>query len=111
MSLRLTLGLTESSPDANLKTIGSCKGFESCLDKLPVRWGRLSLSCARDWANTKAAYRFFSNERVDEGAILSGHFQATRDRVAKIGGQVLVLHDTTEFTYKRDKPHLVGVTR
>jgi hypothetical protein len=61
------------------------------------------------WANTKAAYRFFPNERVDEEAILSGHFQATRDRVAKIGGQVLVLHDTTEFTYKRDKSHLAGV--
>jgi Transposase DNA-binding len=40
----------------------------------------------QDWANTKAAYRFFSNERVDEDAILSGHFQATRDRTAKIGG-------------------------
>jgi hypothetical protein len=64
----------------------------------------------QDWANTKAAYRFFSNERVDEEAILSGHFQATRDRVAKVGGPVLVLHDRTEFAYKRDKPHLVGVT-
>lgn len=26
----------------------------------------------QDWANTKAAYRFFSNERVSEADILSG---------------------------------------
>ncbi len=36
--------------------------------------GTVPLAC-QDWANTKAAYRFFSNERVDEGAILAGHFQ------------------------------------
>jgi hypothetical protein len=28
----------------------------------------------QDWANTKAAYRFFSNDRVSEADILSGHF-------------------------------------
>ena len=32
----------------------------------------------QDWANTKAAYRFLANERVEEGDILSGHFAATR---------------------------------
>jgi len=31
----------------------------------------------QDWANTKAAYRFLSNERVDEYQILAGHFQVT----------------------------------
>ncbi|WP_246785782.1 transposase DNA-binding-containing protein [Bradyrhizobium sp. cir1] len=34
----------------------------------------------QNWANTKAAYRFFSNERVREVDILAGHFQSTRDR-------------------------------
>jgi hypothetical protein len=29
----------------------------------------IPLAC-QDWANTKAAYRFFSNERVHEGDIL-----------------------------------------
>lgn len=28
----------------------------------------------QDWANTKAAYRFFSKDRVSEGDILAGHF-------------------------------------
>jgi hypothetical protein len=34
------------------------------------------LAC-QDWANTKAAYRFFSNDRVSEAEILAGHFEAT----------------------------------
>ena len=33
----------------------------------------------QDWANTKAAYRFFSNDRVSEADILTGHFQSTRE--------------------------------
>jgi hypothetical protein len=32
----------------------------------------LPLAC-QDWANTKAAYRFFSNDRVSEAQILAGH--------------------------------------
>ncbi|SCB52695.1 Transposase DNA-binding [Bradyrhizobium yuanmingense] len=42
---------------------------------------RIPLVC-QDWANTKAAYRFFSNDRVSEADILAGHFQLTSDRAA-----------------------------
>lgn len=52
-------------------------------------------------ANTKAAYRFFANPRVNESAILAGHFQATRDRFAATEGPVLVLQDTSEFPYRK----------
>ena len=69
----------------------------------------LPLAC-QDWANTKAAYRFFSNDRVSEEEILSGHFRSTRDRVAAVGGTILVLQDTTEFTYQRERPEAIGVT-
>lgn len=65
----------------------------------------------QDWANTKAAYRFFSNERVNEADILAGHFQSTRDRTAATDGLVLVLHDTTEFTYRREKSEAIGITK
>lgn len=41
--------------------------------------GSIPFAC-QDWANTKAAYRFFANERVEEADILSGHFAATRAR-------------------------------
>src|SRR6202163_904589 len=43
----------------------------------------IPMAC-QDWANAKAAYRFFSNERVNEGEILAGHFQATHDRFEAI---------------------------
>jgi hypothetical protein len=69
----------------------------------------LPLAC-QDWANTKAAYRFFSNGRVSEAQILAGHFQATRDRFVATDGVILVLQDTTEFTFQREHAEAVGVT-
>ena len=54
-----------------------------------------------DWANTKAAYRFFSNEKVSEDKILAGHFQASTLRVQATDGPILVLQDTTEFSFTR----------
>jgi Transposase DNA-binding len=65
----------------------------------------------QDWANTKAAYRFFSNDRVSEADILAGHFQPTRDRVTATDGLVFVLHDITEFTYQREASEAIGITK
>ena len=67
------------------------------------------LAC-QDWANTKAAYRFFSNDRVSEAEILAGHFEATRNRFAATEGPILVLQDTTEFTFQREHSAPVGIT-
>lgn len=67
----------------------------------------LPLAC-QDWAGTKAAYRFSSNERFGEDAILSGHFAATAVRCAACKGQLLVVQDTTEFVYKWGKPDGLG---
>ena len=69
--------------------------------------GTIPAAC-QDWAATKAAYRFFSNPRVDEAVILAGHFAATTARFAATPGTVLVLHDTTEFSFTRDTPEGVG---
>jgi hypothetical protein len=69
--------------------------------------GTLPAAC-QDWAATKAAYRFFSNTRVDEGIILAGHLAATAARFAVTTGPILVLHDTTEFSFTRDNPDAVG---
>jgi hypothetical protein len=41
----------------------------------------IALVC-QDWANTKAAYRFLSNQRVSEAEILAGNFDATRECIA-----------------------------
>lgn len=70
----------------------------------------IPLAC-EDWANTKAAYRFFSNDRVCEGEILAGPFQSTRNRAVAGKGPVFVIHDTTEFSFQRDDHEPIGVTR
>lgn len=64
---------------------------------------------SQDWANTKAAYRFFSNSRIREEQILGGHFQATRDRIRACGALQLMLHDATEFTFHRKDTAPVGI--
>jgi len=65
----------------------------------------------QDWAETKAVYRFLSNERVNAQNILSGHFHETSKRIAACEGPVLVLHDTSEFIFKRKDPKPIGSTR
>jgi hypothetical protein len=70
----------------------------------------IPLAC-QDWANTKAAYRFFSNARVKESDILQGHFAATRRRFDSTTGPILLLQDTTEFNYHREQPERIGFTR
>jgi Transposase DNA-binding len=72
------------------------------IERLAGRIGGSIPAACRDWAATKAAYRFFSNESVSEADILGGHFAATRERIAAHDGPVLILHDTTEFIYKRE---------
>jgi hypothetical protein len=53
------------------------------LGDLGRKIGNTVPTACQDWAATKAAYRFFSNPRVDEGIILAGHFAATKARFAK----------------------------
>ena len=49
-------------------------------------------------AELEAFYRFLNNDRVDEGAVLAGHVQATLER-ATVEKTCLVVHDTTEFIF------------
>ena len=70
----------------------------------------IPLAC-QDWANTKAAYRFLSNDLVSEEPILAGHFEATAQRAAATEGLLLVLQDTTEFVYQRASPETIGYTK
>ncbi len=67
----------------------------------------IPLAC-QDWANTKAAYRFLSNEAVSEAEILAGHFRSTRRRVAAADGLIPVPQDTTEFSSQRARPERIG---
>jgi hypothetical protein len=84
------------------------KRFRTLLEQLSDGTGESIPMACQDWANTKAAYRFFSNERVNEKDILAGHFQATRERFAASKGLTLVLHDTTEFSFQREDGREIG---
>jgi hypothetical protein len=92
-----------SLPDRRLKA-----RLGKLLGDLGRRLGGTLPAACQDWAATKAAYRFFSNPRVDEGAILAGHLAATRARFAATSGPILILHDTTEFSFTRDNPEAIG---
>lgn len=87
------------------------KRFGLLMEQLSTGLGQtLPLACG-DWANTKAAYRFLNNDRVNEQKILAGHFRATKARMAAVKGPILVLHDTTEFSFRRSDTQAIGHTR
>lgn len=85
---------------SNFKDKRLGKRFRSLLQQLTEGIGKSIPFACQDWANTKAAYRFLSNPRVSEETILSGHFHSTRERTSLVDGNVLVLHDTTEISFK-----------
>jgi hypothetical protein len=87
------------------------KRLHKLLDQIGGAMGQSIPFACQDWANAKAAYRFLSNDRVNEADILAGHFQSTRERASAMEGQIFVLHDTTEFTYQREAAEAIGVTK
>jgi hypothetical protein len=79
------------------------KRLRQLLEQLSSRVGGVTPWACQHSANTKAAYRFFGNDRISEANILAGHFASTRERfVAGSSSPVLVLHDTTEFSYRHE---------
>ena len=60
------------------------------LESIPV-------SC-RGWAETKAAYRFFDNDKVTGDKILAPHRRATFERM-EVHPTVLLIQDTTHLNY------------
>ena len=57
----------------------------------------INQACA-DWAETKAAYRFFKNENVEVDKILEAHCAKTAERVGK-HHTVLAIQDTSYLIY------------
>jgi hypothetical protein len=85
--------------------------FGGLLGQLAAGIGKSIPQACRDWAGAKAAYRFLANSRVSEGDILGGHMAATSERFTACRGVVLLLQDTTEFTYRRASASAIGVTK
>ncbi len=86
------------------------KRFQLLLEQFWTNMGQTIPFACQDWANTKAAYRFFANDKVSEQDILGGHFQATGERFADSDGPILILQDTTTFSYQREHPERIGFT-
>jgi hypothetical protein len=91
-------------PDARLD-----KRLRHLVEQLAKGVGRSIPWACQDWAAVKAAYRFLSNGRVSEEQIMAGHFQATRERIRCTEDLFLVVHDTTEFSDKREDMAAVGL--
>jgi hypothetical protein len=85
------------------------KRFGKLLGMMTEGIGESVPYACQDWANTKAAYRFFSNPDVSEDQIMAGHFQATRARLSQANQKILMLHDTCEFSFQREKGSQIGL--
>lgn len=93
----------------HFKDVRLAKRFSKLLGMMSDGIGESVPYACQDWANTKAAYRFFSNHGVSEDQIMAGHFQATRGRLSQAGQKILMLHDTCEFSFQREKDSKVGL--
>lgn len=56
----------------------------------------------KNWAFTKACYRFFNNEKVSREKLLQPHFLQTKDRCENIE-DILIIQDTTTLSYNTHK--------
>ena len=106
----MTSWLDDELEECRFADVRLGKRFRTLLEKFSQAIGETIPLACQDWASTKAAYRFFFNQKVSEREILAGHFQATRARFRVTEGWVLVLHDTTEFSFQREDPRAIGVT-
>jgi hypothetical protein len=93
----------------NFSDVRLAKRFRKLLGMMSDGIGQSVPYACQDWANTKAAYRFFSNDEVSEEQIMAGHFQATRDRLSQAHRKILMLHDTCEFSFQREKDSKIGL--
>ena len=93
----------------NFGDVRLAKRFGKLLGMMSDGIGRSVPYACQDWANTKAAYRFFSNDEVNEDQIMAGHFQPTRRRLSQASSKILILHDTCEFTFQRKKDSKIGL--
>lgn len=55
-----------------------------------------------DWAELKAAYRFFDNARVDFNKVLAPHVERTR-MTCRAPGEYLILEDSSDLDYSRHR--------
>ena len=75
----------------NTRLISICDRFSEA-PECPIN------QACEDWAETKAAYRFFGNQNVTAANILEPHRQMTAQR-ARLYKTILAIQDTSYFVY------------
>lgn len=81
--------------------------FQKTVEKLSDQpLSSINQACG-NWANTKAAYRLFDNEKIKPEQILDPHRKKTQERIAGYS-QVLVIQDTSFLNYT-DHPSVTGL--
>ncbi|MCH6258394.1 IS4 family transposase [Puniceicoccaceae bacterium K14] len=88
-----SVNLPDKRLDARLRAI--CESM-SASPESPI-----NQACC-DWAETKAAYRFFANERVDPADIIAAHNRKTVNRMEGLD-TVLAIQDTSYLIYTGHK--------
>lgn len=76
-------------------------------ERLANKPGASIPNACKDWSETIAAYRYFSNDKVSWGDVLSAHADASRERIAQ-HSVVLCLQDTTELNYNGQEINGLG---
>ncbi|MCA1617073.1 MAG: IS4 family transposase [Acidobacteria bacterium] len=99
-----------SEKEFGAATLGD-KRLNVRLVKLAGQFSKQPLSSinqgCEDWADAKAAYRFYDNRKVSEEAVLSPHLVRTQERM-KAYKLVLAAQDTTELDYS-NHPATIGL--
>lgn len=91
-------------PDQRLNT-----RYATIIDRLSQAPARSFPEAFDDWAEIKAAYRFFDNERVTHEALIDGQRQSTRERIQESDqATMLYVQDTTGFSFQHH-PETTGM--
>jgi len=112
-------------PRAMRVMTGSIASSESVLSTTSAWGSDFDHSCSNYLRALAEAYRWSARigptprPRIDSSTMIGsvrprsslGIFEATRERFAASDGPILVLHDTTEFSFKRGDVDAVGITR
>jgi hypothetical protein len=102
-------GLIGKSLDANLGMRALQAGFVNCWRRSVALWDKAFRWFARIGPTPRRPIAFCLMN--GSARRLAGHFQSTLDRVAATNDLLLVLHDTTEFTYQRESSEAIGITK
>ncbi|VAW78389.1 hypothetical protein MNBD_GAMMA12-2919 [hydrothermal vent metagenome] len=85
--------------------------FIQIAGQLASKFGGNISSSFNQWKEIKAAYRFFSNDKVNTGTILSPHIEQTIQRIRSLK-RILLIQDTTYFNFcNRPKTSGLDITQ